>query len=698
MASALKTIVSKNKNRHNEIIDKKKYDLDLTYITPRIIAMGYPAEKLESMYRNDYNDVKEFLDQKHGDHYWVYNLCSEKDRNYDKRKFDDRVTCYPFDDHHPPVFRTIHPFCEDVVNYLKKDERNVAVVHCKAGKGRTGVMVCCYLLHIGASKNAEDVLKMYGEKRTADTKGVTIPSQRRYITYYDTIRRRSQEYKPVKLYLKDIVLDPMPNFSASSQYYIYFEVRQRGRKPYEYKLTPARKGDRNVSLSINPPLLLSEDTKFEFYYKAKYETHIFNANSKLQKWAKGEKAFHFWLNTFFVDMEIEGCLAHDLTGSNPIEASGSHVHHASGSSEDSSAEDVPLRASMASTNGGGHHHDMVGDSIGNNSTNSAIQKQVSTSDDYLLRQTDQGCQAPENVTHISSMGPLSSSSENNASTDSFSSATPESFRMRHVSMPQHSVRNSQPQCDMSHHQPHHLPLEGRSLSHGIHHNNHHATITSQTSMVASSSHLSKVHIPGKQLSLRLRKGQIDKAHKDKTAKTFPENFSVTLFLVKPPEDQSDTLIDYSLYTQAMMSSNMNNHSTITATGVTTGNPQPQAISSGERQFTITQVASGNASTSLNPLCSDQRQRSRPLTGESGASSSSATPSLKSMEQSSQDSSDDGGSEVADYIKVGSSNSTSDQNASSKQTKHLKMRSATNNRTAGTSTTTTQQQQPQSTWI
>ena len=85
-------------------------------------------------------------------------------------------------------------------------------------------------------------------------------------------------------------------------------------------------------------------------------------------------------------------------------------------------------------------------------------------------------------------------------------------------------------------------------------------------MVASSSHLSKVHIPGKQLSLRLRKGQIDKAHKDKTAKTFPENFSVTLFLVKPPEDQSDTLIDYSLYTQAMMSSNMNNHSTITATG------------------------------------------------------------------------------------------------------------------------------------
>ena len=51
MASALKTIVSKNKHRHVELISNKKYDLDLTYICERIIAMGYPAEKLESMYR-----------------------------------------------------------------------------------------------------------------------------------------------------------------------------------------------------------------------------------------------------------------------------------------------------------------------------------------------------------------------------------------------------------------------------------------------------------------------------------------------------------------------------------------------------------------------------------------------------------------------------------------------------------------------
>ena len=42
MAAALKSIVSKKKCRYKE----GKYDLDLTYISERIIAMGYPAEKV----------------------------------------------------------------------------------------------------------------------------------------------------------------------------------------------------------------------------------------------------------------------------------------------------------------------------------------------------------------------------------------------------------------------------------------------------------------------------------------------------------------------------------------------------------------------------------------------------------------------------------------------------------------------------
>ena len=42
MAATLKSIVSKKKCRYKD----GKYDLDLTYISERIIAMGYPAEKV----------------------------------------------------------------------------------------------------------------------------------------------------------------------------------------------------------------------------------------------------------------------------------------------------------------------------------------------------------------------------------------------------------------------------------------------------------------------------------------------------------------------------------------------------------------------------------------------------------------------------------------------------------------------------
>ena len=102
----LRSVVSKKKQR----FQKEGFDLDLTYISDRVISMGFPSTGAESLYRNPLEEVKSFFQSKHDDHYKIYNLCSEK--NYDPSVFSNRVARFPFDDHNAPHFSLILDFCE----------------------------------------------------------------------------------------------------------------------------------------------------------------------------------------------------------------------------------------------------------------------------------------------------------------------------------------------------------------------------------------------------------------------------------------------------------------------------------------------------------------------------------------------------------------------------------------------------------
>lgn len=281
MANFAKKLVSKKKRRFQE----DGFDLDLTFITKNVVAMGFPSEGTEGIYRNHMKDVKRFFDSRHKGHYKVYNLCSERD--YDPKKFEGRVAKYPFDDHNAPPFVLMEPFCEDVAEYLQ-DPQNVAVIHCKAGKGRTGVMICALLCHIGMFENAQEALDFYGHARTKNGKGVTIPSQIRYVHYYGQYLKEKTPYRATTKIFKSVRLVGIPAIHAHtcSPYFVIrhgpAQVQIHKSKVYE----GITKDQKEAVLDLVPPMPVCGDVKLEFYHRS----------SRGGK----EKMFNIWFNTFFL--------------------------------------------------------------------------------------------------------------------------------------------------------------------------------------------------------------------------------------------------------------------------------------------------------------------------------------------------------------------------------------------------------------
>jgi hypothetical protein len=140
------------------------------------------------------------------------------------------VLDFGFPDHHSPPLEQLFRIVASMHEFLKQDPCNVAVVHCIGGKGRTGTVIACYLAYAGIFEDTQSALQHFASMRSAKEKGVTQPSQKRFIrfvTYYLlTVNRYTQYFNlvlsqkfrpyPRTLLLKRIVMRPVPNLSCNS--------------------------------------------------------------------------------------------------------------------------------------------------------------------------------------------------------------------------------------------------------------------------------------------------------------------------------------------------------------------------------------------------------------------------------------------------------------------------------------------------
>ena len=296
-----KTVTDKNKG-HSNIVkslvsqDKTRFcydgfDLDLTYITTNIIAMGFPSSSLEGIYRNNMEDVKAFFAKRHPNHYKVYNLCDDK--KYAKDCFYMQGY-FPFKDHEAPPLNLIRPFCEDAKQFLDKDPKNVVAIHCKAGKGRTGTFICCLLLYMKYFETAEECLLYYGLMRVGTVKGVTVPSQIRYVHYFESILKNKIPH-PISfqtISIRNVRMHTIPNL-GKKKFVPNFSIENND-KIIKYSDTNKKKETYTVTNYdqpfINFPMsvfghTVSGDVKFTFFQV---------------QLLKNEKMFKFWFNTNFL--------------------------------------------------------------------------------------------------------------------------------------------------------------------------------------------------------------------------------------------------------------------------------------------------------------------------------------------------------------------------------------------------------------
>ena len=192
-AALLQQVVSRNRMRYSD----GEFNLDLSYITPRVIAMGLPGKGFYSLFRNSQQDVLKYFEKYHGSHIKVYNMCNDDFVDANQLTLAEgaiKLAYFPFMDHNPGPVSKVFQLALDAVMYLAQDPENTVAVHCKAGKGRTGLAICAYLLFSQAAGNAFKAVQLFNSRRTTNGKGLRIPSQIRYLQYFDHLIKSS--FKP----------------------------------------------------------------------------------------------------------------------------------------------------------------------------------------------------------------------------------------------------------------------------------------------------------------------------------------------------------------------------------------------------------------------------------------------------------------------------------------------------------------------
>ena len=265
-----------------------------------------------------------------------------------------KLQSFPFSDHNICGLRTIFNFCIDAQLFLAKHQENKSLyssskvpfydnnepntctkdaaiaIHCKAGKGRTGLMVICFLLfsehHFTDKENYPmNAMNYYNAKRTMNKKGLTIKSQIRYVQiFYEFLQREIKSpYFSNSLQKFNVIQGKFDSQQISNQRLIPFSLcigpfqRPFERSKFDLDIYQLASIDNNEIVDIyrlsdqlrnstgaNEVIKWCKDTNGRYYLVLIFKFDRLNNGDQIKlgvdfkfKIKANGRLFHFWLNS-----------------------------------------------------------------------------------------------------------------------------------------------------------------------------------------------------------------------------------------------------------------------------------------------------------------------------------------------------------------------------------------------------------------
>lgn len=192
-------------------------DAEVVYVTDKLITMGHPYMQSTTdgsiTPQRKLAAVGHLLRKRHAGRFMVWDLSEVE---YDYSFFDNEVLPFHFPGSPSPPLGMLLKLLLSIESWLKADSRNVAVFHCLTGKGRTSTVLASFLCWTGEAGFHDPVkaLEYIAACKRCPPDSLTIPSQRRYASYFSNMLDGVRPHQP-PLVLKRIIMSEAPLYSKA---------------------------------------------------------------------------------------------------------------------------------------------------------------------------------------------------------------------------------------------------------------------------------------------------------------------------------------------------------------------------------------------------------------------------------------------------------------------------------------------------